>query len=106
MRHDTAGEIARANARTIARAIGCRCLVLTNDFAKCSMGSRQFPVDIRSGIAVDLDPVQFDYRATPFRVIDNGHTVQVNVEPGNSIITNGQRIELLQFHFDLPSSNP
>ena len=76
---------------------------LRADFAKCSMGSRQSPIDIRGGIAVDLDPVQFDYRATPFRVIDNGHTVQVNVEPGNSIIANGRRFELLQFHFHRPS---
>jgi hypothetical protein len=29
--------------------------------------------------SVHLDPVQFDYRASGFRVIDNGHTVQVNV---------------------------
>ena len=76
---------------------------LRADFSACAVGSRQSPIDIRGGIAVDLDPVQFDYRATPFRVIDNGHTVQVNVEPGNSIIASGRRFELLQFHFHRPS---
>mgnify|MGYP003347528922 CR=1 FL=1 len=39
--------------------------------------TRQSPIDIRDGISVDLDPVVFDYRATPFRVLDNGHTVPI-----------------------------
>jgi carbonic anhydrase len=41
------------------------------------------------GIKVELDPVQFDYRRTTFNVIDNGHTVQVNVGTGNSIEVGG-----------------
>ncbi len=45
----------------------------------------------------------FDYRASGFTVIDNGHTVQVNVGSGNSIQTGGRRYELLQFHFHRPS---
>jgi len=36
-------------------------------------------------------------------VIDNGHTVQVNVEPGNAITITGKRYELVQFHFHRPS---
>jgi carbonic anhydrase len=47
--------------------------------------------------------VQFDYRATGFNVIDNGHTVQVNVGTGNSIQVGGRRYELVQFHFHRPS---
>jgi carbonic anhydrase len=73
------------------------------EFAKCSSGSRQSPIDIRDGIKVDLDPVRFDYKASAFRVIDNGHTVQVNVGPGNSIEVMGRRYDLVQFHFHRPS---
>jgi carbonic anhydrase len=73
------------------------------EFAKCATGSRQSPIDIRDGMALDLDPVQFDYKPTGFGVIDNGHTVQVNVAPGNSIEVMGRRFELLQFHFHRPS---
>ena len=73
------------------------------EFSKCSTGTRQSPIDIRGGIAVDLEPIKFDYRPSAFSVIDNGHTVQVNVEPGNSITITGKRYELVQFHFHRPS---
>jgi carbonic anhydrase len=73
------------------------------EFAKCSSGTRQSPIDIREGIKVQLDPVQFDYQPSSFRVLDNGHTVQVNVAAGSSIEVMGRRYELLQFHFHRPS---
>jgi carbonic anhydrase len=73
------------------------------EFAKCSSGTRQSPIDIRDGIKVELDPVQFDYKASAFKVVDNGHTIQVNVAPGNAIEVMGQRFELVQFHFHRPS---
>ena len=73
------------------------------EFAKCSTGSRQSPIDIRDGIKVSLDAVAFDYKPSAFRVLDNGHTVQVNVGPGNSIEVLGRRYDLLQFHFHRPS---
>jgi carbonic anhydrase len=76
---------------------------LKPEFSKCASGTRQSPIDIRDGIRVDLDPVQFDYKPSAFRVIDNGHTVQVNVAPGNSIEVMGRRFELVQFHFHRPS---
>ena len=76
---------------------------LRPEFNKCATGSRQSPIDIRGGIAVDLEPIKFDYRPSAFSVIDNGHTVQVNVEPGNSITIIGKRYELEQFHFHRPS---
>ncbi len=73
------------------------------EFVKCSTGTRQSPIDIREGIKVNLDAVQFDYKPSGFRVIDNGHTVQVNVTAGNSIEVMGRRYELVQFHFHRPS---
>jgi carbonic anhydrase len=76
---------------------------LKPEFAKCSSGQRQSPIDIKDGIQVNLEPIRFDYKPTAFRVIDNGHTVQVNLAPGNAIEVNGKRFELLQFHFHRPS---
>jgi len=76
---------------------------LKPEFATCSSGKRQSPIDIRDGIRLQLDPVQFDYKPSAFRVIDNGHTVQVNLAAGSSIEVMGRRYELLQFHFHRPS---
>jgi carbonic anhydrase len=73
------------------------------EFSTCSSGKRQSPIDIKDGIRLQLDPVQFDYKPSGFRVIDNGHTVQVNVAAGNSIEVMGRRFELVQFHFHRPS---
>jgi carbonic anhydrase len=76
---------------------------LKPEFAQCSLGKRQSPIDIRGGVRVDLEPIKFDYRPTGFAVVDNGHTVQVNVGPGNAIEVMGKRFDLLQFHFHRPS---
>ncbi len=76
---------------------------LRPEFSTCATGERQSPIDIREGIAVDLEPVSFRYQPSGFAVIDNGHTVQVNMAPGNSMEIGGKRYELLQFHFHRPS---
>ena len=76
---------------------------LRPEFATCATGSRQSPIDIRSGVKVDLEAIQFDYRPTGFSVVDTGHTIQVNLGGGNSIEVQGRRFELLQFHFHRPS---
>lgn len=76
---------------------------LKPEFALCKSGQRQSPIDIRGGLAVDLEPVKFNYQDSPFGVIDNGHTVQANVGAGNTIELLGRRFELLQLHFHRPS---
>jgi carbonic anhydrase len=76
---------------------------LKPEFSQCAQGKRQSPIDIRDGIRVELEPVQFDYQPSAFGVLDTGHTVQVNVAPGNWIEVMGRRFELAQFHFHRPS---
>ncbi len=76
---------------------------LKPEFSLCGKGERQSPIDIRGGLAVDLDPVKFNYQPTPFGVIDNGHTVQANMGLGNSIEMGGKRFDLVQLHFHRPS---
>ncbi|MBQ0931842.1 carbonic anhydrase family protein [Ideonella sp. 4Y16] len=76
---------------------------LKPEFATCASGQRQSPIDIRDGIPLELQPIEFAYIPTGFSVIDNGHTVQVNVPQGNAISVQGKRFELLQFHFHRPS---
>lgn len=76
---------------------------LKPEFTTCANGQRQSPIDIRGGLAVDLEPVKFNYQASPFSVIDNGYTVQANIASGNAIEMGGKRFELQQFHFHRPS---
>lgn len=71
--------------------------------AKCDTGERQSPINITDGIRVDLEPVMFDYKPVRYNVIDNGHTIQVNLGAGNAITILGRRYDLTQFHFHKPS---
>lgn len=69
----------------------------------CAVGTRQSPIDIREGLAVDLEKIGFDYRPSAFTVLDDGRTVQVAVAPGNGLTVMGRRYELTRFHFHRPS---
>lgn len=73
------------------------------DWAKCGMGQRQSPIDIRDGIKVDLEPIGFDYHTSTFSEIDNGRTIDVTVEAGNFITVGNETYELQGFHFHRPS---
>ena len=75
---------------------------LKPEYATCASGKRQSPIDIRDGFRVDLEAIQFSYRPSPFRVVDNGHTIQVEVS-GSHISLLGKTYELVQFHFHRPS---
>lgn len=68
----------------------------------CAIGERQSPIDIKDGIKVDLEPIKFNYQPSTFRIVDNGHTVQVQVGEGSISLT-GKSYELVQFHFHRPS---
>lgn len=76
---------------------------LKPEYALCGAGTRQSPIDIREGLRVDLDPIRFDYKPTYFRIVDNGHTIQVTVGEGLTLTVMGRTYELQQFHFHRPA---
>lgn len=77
---------------------------LEKSYASCASGKTQSPIDIPDAEARkgDLPPLLFDYRPSPLRIIDDGHTIQVNYAPGSTISVAGTRYELVEFHFHKP----
>lgn len=76
---------------------------LSSEFAACASGKYQSPIDIKDGIRLSLEPVEFDYKPSQLRILDNGHTVQVNYAEGSSITVSGEKYTLTEFHFHKPS---
>jgi carbonic anhydrase len=76
---------------------------LRPDYAGCAAGKRQSPIDIRETIRVDLEPILFDYKLSRFSIVDNGHTIQVNIGDGSSMQVMERSYQLVQFHFHKPS---
>jgi carbonic anhydrase len=78
---------------------------LKPEFNVCAIGKRQSPINIQEGntLAGPAEPVQFNYTPSNGTVVNNGHTIQVNVDGNNSITVRGSRYQLLQFHFHTPS---
>lgn len=80
---------------------------LSTNFSTCSTGNNQSPIDI-SGSLLDanLPPIPFNYNMlTPSTIVNNGHTVQVNMWSGGEITVDDIKFKLKQFHFHTPSEN-
>ena len=71
----------------------------------CKDGKRQSPIDITDTSYANLGSISFNYRSGPKEIINNGHTIQVNMHTGSFILVSGKRYELLQFHFHAPSEH-
>jgi carbonic anhydrase len=71
----------------------------------CKLSHEQSPINIeeKSAAKVALPALGFNYPAGAAQVVNNGHTVQVNVAPGGSLTTGDGLANLLQFHFHTPS---
>ncbi|MGR3310783.1 MAG: carbonic anhydrase [Candidatus Brocadiales bacterium] len=79
---------------------------LSPDFALCSNGMNQSPIDISGAAKKNLTDIVFDYRLTTLDILNNGHTIQVNYDKGSSIVIDGTgRYKLKQFHFHAPSEH-
>lgn len=72
---------------------------LSEDYAVCGAGAEQSPIDLTGRVPAVLSDLSVDWRDTKLAVVNNGHTIQVNTDPGSSITVQGKTFELKQFHF-------
>ena len=72
--------------------------------AACSIGSQQSPLDIRNSIRGSLPAIKPSWNEGG-RMVNNGHTIQVNVPPGSKLARGSASYEMLQYHFHHPSEH-
>jgi carbonic anhydrase len=73
------------------------------EFPTCGKGKSQSPLNIKGPFEKVRFNVVPDYKPGPLKILNNGHTIQVNVAPGSKLRIDGKAFELLQFHFHRPS---
>jgi carbonic anhydrase len=78
---------------------------LTPEFRSCPLGLEQAPIDIDSAIRAQVGQLDVSFAPMPARVVNNGHTIQVNCGAGSHSIIAGTRYDLVQFHFHHPSEH-
>jgi len=73
-------------------------------FATCGTGKHQSPINIEKAQGKDLPALKFDYKDTPLKVTDTGHSFQVNADSGSGGLTVGDdHYDFVQMHFHEPS---
>ena len=78
---------------------------LEDGYAACAEGQEQSPIDVVPPGGKRASDIVFVYQPTKARVVDNGHTLQVSFDPGNTIFIDGHRYDLLQMHMHTPSEH-
>lgn len=78
---------------------------LDPSFKTCGIGKRQSPINIeeREAERGGIKPIPFTYKAGPGEILNNGHTIQVNLSNSGSARFDGLEYRLVQFHFHTPS---
>lgn len=78
---------------------------LAPEYATCGTGTSQSPIDLTNAADQDFTNISFHYQPSEVKILNNGHTVQVNYDAGSYIEVDGQRYDVLQFHYHAPSEH-
>lgn len=75
------------------------------EFRTCATGLRQSPVHIEEATTLQgpAEPLGFSYQPSGGSVVNNGHTIQVDLDGDNTLTVRGSTYKLLQFHFHHPA---
>ncbi len=79
---------------------------LSNDNIACSAGIQQSPIDISHSINAFTSAPQIDWEVIgQGEVVNNGHTLQMNLDHAGGLVRDGKAYKLVQFHFHAPSEH-
>ena len=78
---------------------------LDEGFAACGSGREQSPIDLTDPVRAVVRDVEIRWASSALKVVNNGHTIQANVDPGSVSVLGGKRFDLKQFHFHHPSEH-
>ena len=78
---------------------------LQPSFNVCAIGKRQSPIHIEESTTLrgPAEPLQISYQPSKGSVVNNGHTIQVDLQGENTITVRGSTYKLVQFHFHHPA---
>jgi len=71
----------------------------------CSTGLQQSPIDVRDIIRAQLAPLRVIWDKRADTIVNNGHTIQLNVGETSVLGYGSANYRLLQFHFHHPSEH-
>lgn len=78
---------------------------LSPDFSACENGKNQSPVNIDHAFKTNHEPLKLSFKSGNQQIINNGHTIQINVNQDNTLELDNEKFVLQQFHFHSPSEN-
>jgi carbonic anhydrase len=78
---------------------------LSPDFSLCETGKNQSPIDINGVLKTHHGQLELTFQQGKQQILNNGHTIQINVSAGNTLKLDGDIFTLQQFHFHAPSEN-
>ena len=78
---------------------------LKPEFATCGSGKQQSPINIDESQTLrgPAEAIAFDYSTSSASVVNNGHTIQIDMAGDNGITVRGTRYQLLQLQFHHPA---
>ena len=71
----------------------------------CASGQEQSPIDLTGGVDAEVSNIALHWNPSAWSVVNNGHTIQVEGKDGGYATIDGERFELIQFHFHTPSEH-
>jgi carbonic anhydrase len=87
---------------------------LNPDWALCADGTQQSPIDISGARREKFDLMELEFPTASLKIvhqthvldaIDNGHTIQINFDSGETFKIGSESYALRQYHFHAPSEH-